>query len=202
MGSCCEAAEDKHSLQAVTGDQSVAHQDEHTKIERVEDDFNENSAYPAQQKEPEPPAIAPAPAPVQVQETKVEPPQPVAPTPSPPAERTRTNPLLQDMAARGFDVFEVELRMIPGKKLGMGVGYREGEPYPLRVTRILPDGLVGLWNEANPTKEVDIGHHILELNGTAATALEPDKVQKVVASSEILKLVVMRNGPADVQGNE
>ena len=38
----------------------------------------------------------------------------------------------------------------------MGVGYREGEPYPLRVTRILPDGLVGLWNEANPTKEVEI----------------------------------------------
>ena len=32
---------------------------------------------------------------------------------------TRTNPLLQDMAARGFDVFEVELRMIPGRHTGI-----------------------------------------------------------------------------------
>eukprot|EP00971_Amphidinium_carterae_P150577 2984759-Amphidinium_carterae.1 len=40
------------------------------------------------------------------------------------------------------ETFGVDLTMSPGRKLGMGVGYREGGFYPLQVTRVLPEGLV------------------------------------------------------------
>mmetsp|Transcript_2107 Transcript_2107/g.5335 ORF Transcript_2107/g.5335 Transcript_2107/m.5335 type:complete len:186 (+) Transcript_2107:51-608(+) len=97
------------------------------------------------------------------------------------------------------ETFAVELKMCPGRKLGMGVGYREGDFYPLRVTRLLPEGLVASWNEAHPEKQVEIGHHIVELNGKPSSDMEPDQVQQIVANSTCLHVLILRNfaGPPD-----
>mmetsp|Transcript_55816 Transcript_55816/g.103290 ORF Transcript_55816/g.103290 Transcript_55816/m.103290 type:complete len:195 (-) Transcript_55816:193-777(-) len=97
------------------------------------------------------------------------------------------------------ETFAVELNMSPGRKLGMGVGYREGDFYPLRITRVLPEGLVASWNEAHPEKQVEIGHHIVELNGKSSSEMAPDQVQKMVANSTCLHILILRNfiGPPD-----
>ena len=46
------------------------------------------------------------------------------------------NPIIEKLATQDLDAFEIELHMIRGLKLGMGIGCLPEDPFPLRVTRM------------------------------------------------------------------
>jgi hypothetical protein len=104
------------------------------------------------------PEVPPEPIPEAPQEES--PPEPIPEVPQVPEPAPVTEaPVIEEKVA---NTINIKVFIGGGKKMGIGLDSHDGKT--LKITKIL-DGLIKEWNEANPDTLVEVGDHILTING-------------------------------------
>eukprot|EP00403_Amphidinium_massartii_P042552 CAMPEP_0178444480 /NCGR_PEP_ID=MMETSP0689_2-20121128/39539_1 /TAXON_ID=160604 /ORGANISM="Amphidinium massartii, Strain CS-259" /LENGTH=189 /DNA_ID=CAMNT_0020068733 /DNA_START=84 /DNA_END=653 /DNA_ORIENTATION=+ len=103
----------------------------------------------------------------------------------------RSQSLGQTLKATNAGEIKVYINRTPGDKLGLVICHF-GELGILQVTDVKPRGLVASWNRVNPDSQVEIGAHILEMNGRKVSYMTEAEVAQIMETIEPIDMVCTR----------